>query len=106
MMRSRPHLAEHLRAVRVEENSLLAAQSADFLQRLGDADLIVDAHHGHQAGLVRNCVLEVRERDETVLLHRQIRDLEASFGKPAATIQHALVLLWVSENGKEERFEL
>lgn len=90
----------------MKENSLLAAQSADLLQRLGDADLIVDAHHRNQTGLVGNGVFDVGERDETVLLHRQIGDLEASLGKPAAAIQHALVFLLVSGSGKERQSEL
>lgn len=91
------YLAEHLRAVGVEEDTVLSADGADLFERLDDANFVVDAHHGHKASLVGNGTLQNVQVHKTVLLHRKIGDLESSFRKPAAAIQHALVLLLVTD---------
>ena len=91
-----PYLAEHLRAVRVEEHAVLSADRADLLQRLRHAYLVVHAHHGDEAGLVGDGTLEDVQVHETVLLNRQIGHLESSLRKPTATVQNALMFLLVS----------
>ena len=48
----RTHLAEHLGAVGVEVDAVLAADGADLFERLDHADFVVDAHDGDETGLV------------------------------------------------------
>ena len=62
------YLAEHLRAVGVEEDTMLSADGADLLERLDDADLVVDAHHGHEAGLVGDGALQNVQVHQAVFL--------------------------------------
>ena len=80
------HLAEHLGAVGVEVDTVLAADGADLFQRLDHADLVVDAHDGNEAGLVRDRVLQVVQVDETVLLNREIGHVEAALREPTAAV--------------------
>ena len=91
-----PYLAEHLRAVRVEEHTVLSADRANFLQGLRHANLVVHAHHGDKAGLVSDGALEDVQVHKTVLLHGQIGHFESSLRKPTAAVQHALRFLLVS----------
>lgn len=65
---------------------MLAADGADLFQRLDHADLVVDAHDGNEAGLVRDRVLQVVQVDETVLLNREIGHVEAALREPTAAV--------------------
>ena len=79
----------------MEVDAVLAADRADLLQRLHHADLVVDAHHGDQTGLVCDRILQIVQIDQSVLLHGEVRHLEAALRQPAAAVQDALVLLEV-----------
>ena len=48
----RVHVHEHLGAVGVEVDAVLAADGADLFERLDHADFVVDAHDGDETGLV------------------------------------------------------
>ena len=85
-------LAGGLGRVGVEEGLLLAADLADLGQRLDDADLVVHRHDRDHHRLVGDGRAQRLEIDQAVLLHRQVRHLEALLLEMAAGIEHALVL--------------
>ncbi len=85
-------LAGGLGRVGVEEGLLLAADLADLGERLDDADLVVHRHDRHDHGLVGDGGTQRVEIDQTVLLHRQVRHLEALLLEMAAGVEHALML--------------
>ena len=85
-------LTGSLRRVGMEEHLLLAADLADLGQWLDDADLVVHRHDRHHHRLVGDGVAQRLEVDQAVLLHRQVRDLEARLLEMAAGVEHALVL--------------
>lgn len=70
----------------------IPAHLPDLLERLHDADLVVDRHDGHEGGLRRHGLGQHVEVDQPVLLHGQVGHLEPLLLQEAARVQHALVL--------------
>ena len=70
-------LADGLGGVGVEEDFVLAAQLADLLHGLDDADLVVDHHDGDEGGLLADGLLQVGHLDPALGVDRQVGDLEA-----------------------------
>mmetsp|Transcript_4183 Transcript_4183/g.10665 ORF Transcript_4183/g.10665 Transcript_4183/m.10665 type:complete len:345 (+) Transcript_4183:193-1227(+) len=85
-------LAGRLRNVRVEEDLVLATDLADLLHGLDDADLVVDCHDAAQNRVGADGGPELLDVDDAVLLHRQVRYLEALLLQHTARVQDALVL--------------
>eukprot|EP00982_Pelagococcus_subviridis_P005219 29560-Pelagococcus_subviridis.AAC.3 len=85
-------LPHRLRGVRVKEHLALAAQLADRLQRLHDADLVVHRHHRDDRGVVADRAAQLLEVDQTVRLHGQVRHVPPALLQPPARVQHALVV--------------
>mmetsp|Transcript_30455 Transcript_30455/g.71157 ORF Transcript_30455/g.71157 Transcript_30455/m.71157 type:complete len:467 (-) Transcript_30455:143-1543(-) len=85
-------LSGRLCNVRVEEDLVGAADLADLLHGLDDANLVVDRHHAAQHRVGADGSLELLEVHDAVLLHRQIGNLEALLLQHTARVQDALVL--------------
>merc|ERR1712000_688000 len=79
-------------AASMEEDLLASAQLTNFFDRLHDADLVVDGHNTDKRRLRSDRCLQLLHIDETILLHRQIGDLESLILQVPTRIQHTLVL--------------
>src|SRR5262249_47109088 len=85
-------LGDALRGISVKKHPTLAAQLTDLGNRLQDADFIVGVHHADQDRLFGESQTELFQINQAVLLHRQIRHLQAAFLKMLATVEDSLVL--------------
>lgn len=86
------NLADGLRGVGVEENFLAAAQLANLVHRLHNADLVVDCHDGNERRLRPDGLLQVFHADEAIGLDWQVGDIETFILQVAARVEHALML--------------
>ena len=71
------NFADRLHRVGVENDAALAADLANFGDRLQDANLVVGGHDRDQDRLVIDGALQIVEIDQPVFLHRQIGHAEA-----------------------------
>ena len=85
-------VAGGLHGVGVEEDLLLAAESADLGDGLHGADLVVGKHDGDEAGVVPQGVLDILHADHAVLMRIQKGDLKALLLKLCQCVQHGMVL--------------
>mmetsp|Transcript_6707 Transcript_6707/g.14649 ORF Transcript_6707/g.14649 Transcript_6707/m.14649 type:complete len:368 (-) Transcript_6707:290-1393(-) len=85
-------LANRLRCIDVEEDLALLAELADLLNRLDDANLVVDVHDRDEARVGAHRRRELVHVDQAVLLDRKEGDVEALLLQVAARVEHALVL--------------
>eukprot|EP00191_Tetraselmis_sp_GSL018_P001362 CAMPEP_0177596546 /NCGR_PEP_ID=MMETSP0419_2-20121207/11152_1 /TAXON_ID=582737 /ORGANISM="Tetraselmis sp., Strain GSL018" /LENGTH=381 /DNA_ID=CAMNT_0019088489 /DNA_START=305 /DNA_END=1451 /DNA_ORIENTATION=- len=85
-------LTNSLSGVGVEEDLLGAAEVADLLERLYDADLVVDGHDGDKGRVGPDGLLELLDVDATVRLDGQVGDLPAALLEVAARVEDALVV--------------
>ena len=85
-------LADALDRVDVEERALLLDDRADLLDRVDGADLVVGEHDRDQDRLVGHRRSHRRRVDASVLLDRQVGDVEALFLEALAGVEHRLVL--------------
>ena len=85
-------LTHGLRGVGVEEHLVRAADLANLLQRLDDADLVVHRHHRHHRRLRTDRGAQLVEIDEAVGLDREVRHVPSLLLEVAARVQHALVV--------------
>jgi len=85
------NLANCLHRVGMENHTALAAQLADFRDRLQHANLIVGCHDRDQNRLVVHCPLQVVEIDQPILPQRQIGHAEAEFLQMLAGVKHRLM---------------
>jgi hypothetical protein len=77
----------------MDEGADLVAQSADGWHRLNCANLIVEQHYRHEQHVVGQPLLQNIETYETLVIDREVLDLEAeSSGGSAGGSEHALVL--------------
>ena len=72
-------------------NAALAAQLADFGDRLEHADFIVRRHDRDENRLVVHGALQVVEIDQAIFLHGQIGHAEAELLEVLAGVEHSLV---------------
>ena len=86
------HFAYHLCAVTMEKYFARAAHLADLLQRLHDADLVVDSHDGDQASVRPERRFKVLQIDEPVSFHGKVGYLKALGLQLPARVKDALVL--------------
>ena len=80
------YLAEHLRTVGVEEDLVLSADCADFLEGLSHTDFVVDAHDGDEDCFVGDGAFQDVQIDKSILLNGKIGDFKTALGEPAAAI--------------------
>jgi len=85
-------LPQRLRGISVERHAFLLADTPNLLERLHDADLVVDGHDGDEPGVWADGVLELREVDQAVAAHGEVGDLESFLLQVAAGVEDALVL--------------
>ena len=81
-----------LYCVSVEQNSLFAADSTYFRNRLYGTYLIVGIHYGHKRGIVGNGVSYLVGCYKTVLMHIEICDRKALLFQLFKGVQHRVVL--------------
>ena len=86
------HLARRLRGIDVEDDAALATQRADRRDVLDHADLVVDEHHRDDDRVRPQRRLQHLEVEEAVLLHVEIRHVEALALEFAHRVEHRLVL--------------
>jgi hypothetical protein len=85
-------LPERLCGVGVEWHALVLADAPNLLERLDDADLVVDGHDGDERRVGADGFLELGEVDQAVGADREVGDLEAFLLEVPAGVEDALVL--------------
>jgi hypothetical protein len=85
------HLADRLHGVGMEDDALLLAHPADVLDGLERADLVIRRHDRHEDRFVGDRSADLLGVHLPVLVHRQIRDLEALAFQPLARVDDRLV---------------
>ena len=81
-----------LHRIGVERHAVLAADGADFGDRLNGADLVVGVHHTHQTGVRLNGSLHLLRRDASGFVHIQQGDGEALLLQLFQRVQNGVVL--------------
>ncbi|OPZ14237.1 MAG: hypothetical protein BWZ10_01951 [candidate division BRC1 bacterium ADurb.BinA364] len=84
--------ARGLNGVGMKQRVFFAADAADFLDRLHDADFVVGVHCRNQNGPFVDRVAQLVQVDQAGFVHREIDDLEALAFEPFAGVEHGLVL--------------
>ena len=82
------HLAGRLHGVAVIEHATRAANPGNLLHREQHAGLVVRPHQRHDGGFIRDRVFQVRQLQQPVPVHRQIRHPEAVLLQRHAIVQH------------------
>ena len=85
-------MARRLHRVRVEDNTLFAADRADLRDGLDGADLVVGVHDRHKAGILADSAAHLLGRDDAVFMDVQQRDLVAVFLQLLERMQHRVML--------------
>ena len=84
--------ASGLRGVNVEDDALLAANSANGRYVLNDANFVVDEHDADQNGVGTQSCLKHFEVKQAVILHVKVSDFKALTLKLAHGVEHGFVL--------------
>lgn len=88
------YLTDGLSGIGVEEDaSVLATDGANLLERLDDANLVVDGHDRNEGRIGSDRGLELLKRNETVLLDGKVGDVEAVLAEVSARVEDTFVLL-------------
>ena len=85
-------MAHRLDCVGMEQHALLPAEGPDLPNGLDGADLIVDIHDGHQAGVLSDSGLQLLQAHQAVFVDRQIGDLKALLFQLLQRVQYRVVL--------------
>ena len=85
-------LAQRLHGVRVEEHAALAAEAADFFNRLKHTGFIVGRHNADQDRPIGKGVFELFKVDNAVTANGQVGYPAADLFQMLATIKDRLVL--------------
>jgi len=72
----------------VIEHDTRAAEFGDLIHREQDSGLVVRPHQGNHGSFIRDRVFQVRQLEQAVAVHRQIRHPVAVFLQRHAIIQH------------------
>ena len=86
------HMAGSLNGVRVERDTLAAAECADLGDGLDSADLVICKHNGDKSGILSYCSLDILKADNTVLVDIQQRYLKALLFKLLEGVQNCMML--------------
>ena len=86
------NLAQRLYGVRVKEHAALAAEAADFFDRLKHPGFIVRCHDADQDRSAGKSIFELIKIDKAVIAHRKVGNLAADFFQMLAAIEHRLML--------------
>ena len=69
---NRIHMKQRVRILRLDD-------LRRFLDRFNRTNLVVHHHDGHQHRIFPHCIPQFLQRNNTVMIHRQFRDLIAEF---------------------------
>lgn len=76
----------------MEEHAALAAEAADFLDRLKHPGFIVGCHDADQDCSAGKSVFELIKIDKAVIAHREVGYTAADFFQVLAAIEHRFML--------------
>ena len=85
-------VAHSLNGIGVEQNAGLLTDSADFRNGQHRTDLIVGVHHGDQAGIGADGILDLLSGDVMTLAYIQVGDFKAFLLQPGQGVTNGMVL--------------
>ena len=85
------NMTDCLNRVGVEKHALFAAEFSDFRNRLNCSDFVVCIHYSNKAGIVRNCLFNILNTDNTVIVNIKVGDGEALLFKRGHCVENGVV---------------